>query len=109
MTRPGAIAGGVLLFVAALAGVAIPLERETRRRGAELDGIVDAYHGDRATRRMEAFFYAQPRSWLARIWPPYGRKLAAIDGRLPFASPFSLHGHDKDRWPPLDYGQEDGR
>lgn len=69
------VAGGVLLFLAALAGAGLALHLECRRRAAVLDRIVDAWRQDAWD--VSESLDRERRSSLARLWPPYRRRVQA--------------------------------
>lgn len=79
MSRPAALAGGIALLVLTLLTLGVALELESRRRAAELDRAAEvALRQDRAW-EMSVELERESRSWLARLWPPYRKRVDAAE------------------------------
>jgi hypothetical protein len=100
-----AAAAGILLLLAALAGGGwLAMHELCRARRARLDELVAAAHAGKVEWSMAVSLANERHTWLARLWPPYGRAVERAQEEVTSGF-FSWRGTDHDKEPDgvLDY------
>lgn len=82
MSRPGAIAAGLVLSLAALVGTAVVFERASRRRIAALEVLFQAARVEEDFANVGDLDHRERASLLARAWPPHRRRLRDLEARI---------------------------